>query len=184
MGRVATGKTSVVKQLARELDWTVFCSDQIRKTLAGVPLTVRTPPELRDKVYSSQMTEQTYHKLVENGLAAVTVHSGVVLDATFSSRTKRDCLRDQCARAGIRLQVVELKADHDEIARRLKARDQSETELSDARLEDLGKLSAGYEAPCEVADLIRVSTANGVLDTVRALLLGLAEKQSAPVKRP
>ena len=184
MGRVATGKSTVAKQLASELDWPVFSSDEIRKTLAGVPLTVRTPPELRDKVYSSQMTEQTYNKLLENGLAALTVHSGVVLDATFSSRTKRDCLRDQCAKAGVRLQVVELEADHDEIAKRLKARDKSETELSDARLEDLGKLSAGYEAPCEVADLIRVSTANGVLDTVRAVLLGLAEKQSAPVKRP
>ena len=185
MGRVATGKTSVAKQLARELDWTVFCSDQIRKTLADVPLTVRTSPELRDKVYSSQMTEQTYHKLVENGLAALTVHSGVVLDATFSSRTKRDCLRDQCARAGIRLQVVELKADHDEDreeAQSARPKRDGTVGRSPRRSREIERMDTRHLAKWQT--LIRVSTANGVLDTVRALLLGLAEKQSAPVKPP
>src|SRR5437870_5293505 len=54
MGRVGTGKTTVAKQLASELDWPVFSSDEIRKTLAGVPLTERTAPELRDKMYSER----------------------------------------------------------------------------------------------------------------------------------
>jgi aminoglycoside phosphotransferase family enzyme/gluconate kinase len=179
MGRIGTGKTTVAKQLARELDWPLFSSDQIRKTLAGVPLTIRTRPELRDKVYSNQMTDQTYEKLVEKGVAAVTVHSGVVLDATFSSRTKRDWLRDQCARAGIRLQVIELEADRNEIARRLKARGQSETELSDARLEDLEKLSAAYDPPSELAlDLIRISATGAASEAVKAVLLRLTEKRS------
>ena len=124
------------------------------------------------------MTEQTYHKLVEKGLAAVTCHSGVVLDATFSSRTKRDWLRDHCAKAGVRLQLVELEADHNEIAKRLKARDQSEAELSDARLEDLEKLRAAYEPPNELPTLIRVSSSDGVSKSVSAVLLDLAYKQS------
>ena len=183
MGRIGTGKSTVAKQIASELDWPVFSSDEIRKTLAGVPLNVRTAPELRDKVYSGQMTDRTYEKLLENGLAALATHSGVVLDATFSSRRKRERLRNQCTKAGIHLQVIELAADGEEIQERLKARGETVAELSDARLEDLKKLSAGYEAPSEVADLIRVSTADGVLDTVRALLLCLAEKQSAPVNR-
>jgi aminoglycoside phosphotransferase family enzyme/predicted kinase len=178
MGRVATGKTSVAKQLASELDWPLFCSDQIRKTLADVPLTVRTPPELRGKVYSNQMTQQTYHNLVEKGLTAVTVHSGVVLDATFSRRTNRDWLREQCARAGIRLQVVELEADHNEIAKRLKARDRNQAEVSDARLEDLEKLSDAYEPPNELPTLIRVSSSDGVSNSVSTVLLHLAYKQS------
>ena len=183
MGRIGTGKSTVARQLARELGWPVFSSDEIRKTLAGVPLNVRTAPELRDKVYSDQMTDRTYEKLLENGLAALATHSGVVLDATFSSRRKRERLRNQCTKAGIHLQVIELAADGEEIQKRLKARGETVAEVSDARLEDFKKLSAGYEAPSEVADLIRVSTADGVLDTVRALLLCLAEKQSAPVNR-
>ena len=58
MGRVGTGKSTIAKQLASELDWPVFSSDEIRKTLAGVPLTQRTPSELRAKVYSAQMTRK------------------------------------------------------------------------------------------------------------------------------
>jgi predicted kinase len=68
MGRVGTGKTSVAQQLASELDWPVFSSDQIRKTLAGVPLTERTAAERRHEVYSTRMNEQTYTKLLEQGL--------------------------------------------------------------------------------------------------------------------
>ena len=99
MGRVGTGKTTFAKQLGIELDWPVFRSDLIRKTLAGVPLTERTAPELRGKVYSEQMSSQTYAELVQGGLAALATNTGVILDATFSSRAQREYLRDECAKA-------------------------------------------------------------------------------------
>lgn len=178
MGRIATGKSTVAKQLARELDWPVFSSDEIRKTLAGLPLNVRTPPKLRDKLYSERMTDQTYAKLLQNGLAALAIDNGVVLDATFSSRRLRERLRKECARAAIRLRMIELQAHPEEIKRRLKARERNVGEFSDARLEDFEKLTANYEAPSEVAELIGVSTAGSALDTVKVVLLSLAEKQS------
>ena len=177
MGRVGAGKTTIAKQLASELGWRIFSSDEIRKTLACVPLTERTPPELRDKLYSEQMTMRTYKKLVENGLGPLATHSGVILDATFSSRANRDFLREQCAKANVRLQVVELHVDLEEIKNRLRARDNHSSETSDARLEDLEKLSAAYEPPSElVADLIKVSASGSASDTVKAVLLQLAEK--------
>jgi hypothetical protein len=178
MGRIATGKSTVAKQLASELGWPIFSSDEIRKTLAGLPPTVRTPRELRAEVYSDHMTDQTYKQLLETGLAAVNIDSGVVLDATFASRAKRDLLREHCAKASFRLQVIELDADRDEIAKRLRARDKSATELSDARLEDLDELSAAYQPPSELPDVTTVSTAASNLDAVRAVLLHLAERQS------
>ncbi len=182
MGGIATGKSTVAKQLARELDWPTFSSDEIRKTLAGLPLTLRTSAELRDEVYSARMTAQTYEQLLQKGLAALTACRGVILDATFSSRAKRDLLRETCTKARVRLQVVELEADRDEIAKRLEARNKTVAAVSDARLEDLEKLSIAYESPSELADLIKVSTSGGVLDTVRAVLLCLAEIQSAVVE--
>ncbi len=71
MGGVGTGKSTIAKRLASELDWPVFSSDEIRKTLAGVPLTQRTPSELRAKIYSARMTQKTYRKLLKDGLAAI-----------------------------------------------------------------------------------------------------------------
>jgi len=176
MGRVGAGKTTVARQLGAELNWPVFSSDQIRKTLAGVALTERTALELRDEMYSEWMSEQTYKKLLEQGLAALETHGGVVIDATFSSRAKREFLREACG--SVSLQAIELDTDRGKIESRLKARDRSASEISDARLEDFEKLSAAYEPPSEFApDLIKISTDKAVADTVKAVLQQLAEKQ-------
>jgi aminoglycoside phosphotransferase family enzyme/predicted kinase len=183
MGGVGSGKTTVAKQLASELDWPVFSSDEIRKTLAGVPLIQRTPLELRDKIYSARMTQQTYRKLLEDGLVALKRNRGAILDATFSTRTLRKFLCDQCKKANVPFQFVELEVDPNEIKKRLKARDENTAEISDARLEDLEKLSTAYEPPSELGpDLIRVSTMNSVSRTVKAILLHLGEKQSIVAK--
>jgi thymidylate kinase len=78
----------------------------------------------------------------------------------------------------VRLQVVELDTDRGKIESRLKARERSASEISDARLEDLEKLNAAYEAPSELEpDLIKISADNSVYDTVKAVLQQLAEKQ-------
>jgi hypothetical protein len=179
MGRIATGKSTVAKLLAHEFGWPAFSSDRTRKTLAGIPLTKRTAPELRGRVYSEKVSKQTYATLVKEGLAALATHNGVVLDATFSSRAKREILLDACSKAGVRLQVIELEADQESILTRLRAREKNGAEISDARLEDFEKLAAAFEPPSElVPRLIRIATADDVSSTIRILLLRLAEEQS------
>src|SRR6266480_375103 len=189
MGRVGTGKSTIAKRLAGELDWPVFSSDEIRKTLAGVPLTRRTPLDLRAKIYSAQKNQRTYRKLLEDGFAAVGCsrgrrprprqsHNGVILDATFSRRALRRFLRDECKKANVSSQFVELEADPNEIKKRLKARDEETAETSDARLEDFQKLSAAYEEPSELAPaLIRVSRTTSISDGVKTILVCLADRQ-------
>ena len=71
MGGVGTGKSTIAKRLASELDWSLFSSDETRKTLAGVPIPQRTPSELRAKIYSARMTQKTYRTLLEDGFAAI-----------------------------------------------------------------------------------------------------------------
>jgi uncharacterized protein len=195
MGRVGTGKSTIAKRLAGELDWPVFSSDEIRKTLAGVPLTQRSPPELRNKIYLPQMTRRTYRKLIKDGLAVIAcsrdrrspsqaAHAAVILDATFSTRALRKFLRDECRKANIPFQFVELEVDPNEIKERLKARDEKTAETSDARLEDFQKLNAAYEALSELAPgLIRVSTTRSVSDAVKTILLRLAERQAVETDR-
>ena len=175
MGKVGTGKSSVARRLARELDWPVFSSDEIRKQLAGVLLTQRTASDLRADVYSEEMTERTYAHLVRAGLAAVTIDSGAIIDATFSRRAHRDFVRDECGKVGVRLQMIELDASDEEIAHRLRQRDADSYEVSDARIEDFAKLSAAYESTAQIPGLIKVSTSGEVSGSVRKVLLQLAE---------
>ena len=185
MGRVGTGKSTLAKQLGSELNWPVLSSDRIRKALGGVPLTQRTAPELKEMVYSERMTNRTYEELVKQGLAALATAGGVILDATFSSRAKRDYLRTACAKAGVSVQVIELEAEKDEIANRLQAREESSGEISDARLEDVETLTTAYEPPLELTpDLIRVTTSNSVPEgAVRPALMRLAEIQINQCRR-
>ena len=137
------------------------------------------------------MTQKTYGKLLEDGFAAIGCcsrgrrprlsqpHNGVILDATFSTRALRKFLRDECKKANVPIQFIELEIGPDEIKNRLKLRDENTAKTSDARLEDFEKLNTAYQPPSELApDLIRVSTNASVSDAVNAILFCLAEKQS------
>ncbi|PYK13229.1 MAG: hypothetical protein DME65_02530 [Verrucomicrobia bacterium] len=178
MGRVGTGKSTIAKRLAGELRWPAFSSDEIRKRLACLPLTQRTPLELREKIYSERVTQQTYTKLLEEGLAAVKNNPGVIVDATFSTGALRKFLHDGCKKANAPYQFVELEIDSAEIKKRLKARNENTAEASDARVEDFQKLTAAYEPPSELGPhLIRVSTTTSAADAVKTILLRLAERQ-------
>jgi hypothetical protein len=195
MGRIGTGKSTIAKQLASELGWPLLASDEIRKALAGVPLTKRTASALREKIYSLRMTQKTYRKLVKDGLAAIGCsrgrrprliqpHNGVILDATFSASASRKFLRDECNKANVQFQFVELEVDSNEVKKRLKDRNEKTAQASDARLEDFEKLSAAYEPTSELApELIRISTNALPSDTVKATLLCLAERQSVAANK-
>jgi thymidylate kinase len=74
--------------------------------------------------------------------------------------------------------MLVLDVDLGEIERRLRARNESTGEISDARLENLVKLNAAYEPPSELTpDLISVSANDEASDTVKAVLLRLTENQ-------
>jgi gluconate kinase len=136
------------------------------------------------------MTQKTYRKLLEDGFTAIGSCSrgrrprlqprhGVILDATFSTRALRKFLRDECKKANVPIQFIELEVGPDEIKNRLKLRDENTAKTSDARLEDFEKLNTAYQPPSELApDLIRVSTNAPVSDAVNAILFCLADKQS------
>jgi predicted kinase len=146
--------------------------------MAGVSLTQRTPAEARPEVYSEQMTRQTYQTLMEQALAGVITHGGAVIDATFSTCHYRELLALECRKVRVCFQMIELQAPDEQIVERLNERDSGRAETSDARVEDIAKLNAVYEAPRGVAELFQVSSAASISATARDVVLQLAEKQA------
>lgn len=178
MGRVGTGKSTISARLAQELGWPFYSSDQIRKTLAGLPVSERTPQEQRGRVYSEEMTERTYGELFRQGFEGAAKSGAAVVDATFSQRKHRDLLVNQCRSAAIKVQLVELTAPDEQIRARLRDREGGSSEISDARLEDFAELAEAYDSPSQDERVIRIGAVADVETTMRAFVRALTEKQS------
>lgn len=145
MGRVGTGKSTVARFLGDALGWPVFSSDSTRKRLAGVEPHIRGDAAARAELYRAATTQRTYEALIAGALERARAHGSAILDATFGKREQRETLRQMLAAAGVCHRFVEITASDEEIVARLRRRDESETEVSDARLEDFELLTANYE---------------------------------------
>lgn len=160
IGRIASGKSTLANALAQELDCAVVSSDRVRKELAGFPLYERTSAEARSHLYSQQMTENTYQRLISTAEAAVQSGRSIVLDATFARTAHRKLIAERLRKQGAELQLIEAIADDETIKQRLADREGKPDEISDARLEDFEMLAGKYEpVDPSIIDCIRFSTA-------------------------
>jgi aminoglycoside phosphotransferase family enzyme/predicted kinase len=183
MGRIGTGKTTAARDLAHELDWPIFSSDEIRKRVAGLPLTERPSAERRRELYSPEAKRQTYRKLVQDGIAAATKNGGAIIDATFSRSSDRDLLRKEATRSGVRLQFIVLDAPDELVRDRLRARATDASLASDARLEDFARLSVAFEPPGAEESVMNIVSVGDPPKTSQTVLRNLAAAQAAKFNR-
>lgn len=150
MGKVASGKSALAEALGQETGWPVLSSDRVRKSLAGTPLNHRGSEAERAALYAPDMTRKTYERLFEQALATLREGRCVIIDATFSKKVHRDALKGLMAVEGCDVRWVEAHATEAVVCARLLQRDGDCEVVSDARLEDWMRLSAGYEPPDEL----------------------------------
>jgi len=167
MGRPATGKSTLAKQLSRELNIDRFSSDHIRKTIADLPLTRRPEPETREKLYSREMSAKTYRRLQQEAQSSVAAHRSLVLDATYSKKEGRNALIKFLQSYSCNYYFIEACASDVTIKKRLKDREKADKSISDARLEDFEKLDRYYEPPQEIRSkhLIKIDTEQSLQKT-------------------
>lgn len=168
MGRIGTGKSTLAAYLAEQLNIEHFSSDKIRKSLAKLPLTGRTPQPRREALYAPTMSDKTYSSLITKAMEKTNQGEPVILDATFGAKRLRRKLTDCFESNRIEYIFVEVQASDKTIADRLKVREKQNNVISDARLEDFENLNANYEAPFEINDrhLIKVSTKQSKKDSI------------------
>ena len=85
-GLSGSGKTTVARRLARRCHAIHIRSDAVRKHLAGVPLNEAGG----DDLYTPQMSDQTYTRLLELGNTLASQGFWVILDAKFERQHWRE----------------------------------------------------------------------------------------------
>ncbi len=155
-GLPASGKSTVLKQLAAVAGWPVLSSDRLRKELAGAGETERLP----EKYYTPEFSARVYRELnlrAEEALA----RGPVLLDANFPSRESRAQARTVADKVGAGCAVLAFSLDESEQGERLRQREEEGTGISDAGLDVYRKLKAAYEPPDAALERIQVTEVDG-----------------------
>ncbi|MBC7921005.1 MAG: AAA family ATPase [Ferruginibacter sp.] len=159
-GRIASGKSTLARQLAQLLGAEYLASDVVRKEGAGLPLYERTPPETKAVLYAAAQKDHVYENLLGAALAGARQGQICLVDATFGRLTNRALFTEAFTREGIPYYFLEAQASEATLRQRLRQRDQQPQVVSDARLDDFDRLNQAYQAPTEIpgAHLLAIST--------------------------
>ncbi|RZM82372.1 bifunctional aminoglycoside phosphotransferase/ATP-binding protein [Leptolyngbya iicbica] len=105
-GLSGAGKSTVAKELSRQLGGIYLRSDAVRKHLAGVPLQERGD----DSLYTPAMSQQTYARLTELGGLLASLGNTVILDAKFDRVATRQLAIAQAHAHNVPVTVVHCDA--------------------------------------------------------------------------
>lgn len=173
-GLPGSGKSTIARRLALPLRAHVVRTDAVRKELAGLRPTDRGG----DALYTADMTTRVYAASLERAKAVHAKGRHVIIDAAFSRRAERRPFIDWLQgpgtqRRGTPWLLVHATASHEELVRRLRAREKAGSDVSDADVRVLELKSASFEAPAEIDDTHAITLPDGT-DSTASILETLA----------
>ncbi len=101
-GLSGSGKSTTARELARQTGAVHLRSDAVRKHLAGIPLNQRGDQSL----YTPEMSQKTYDRLLDLGLTLAQAGFTVVLDAKYDRQALRQAAMDRAEVTGLNLQIL------------------------------------------------------------------------------
>jgi aminoglycoside phosphotransferase family enzyme/predicted kinase len=106
-GLMGTGKSTLAQALQRELGWSLFSSDNIRKRLARLNPAQPRAEAFGQGVYSPAWTTRTYETLLNEAGKVLADGRSLLLDASFLRRTDRLAAARLAREYGARAMIVE-----------------------------------------------------------------------------
>jgi uncharacterized protein len=137
-GLSGSGKTTVAKTIARKESAIHLRSDAIRKQLAGISVEEKGSNE----IYSAEMSQKTYTRLLELGIMLSKAGFTVILDAKYDRVTYREQIISAASSDNIPLQIINCTAPIEVLRDRL---NQRTGDISDATAELLETQQANAE---------------------------------------
>jgi aminoglycoside phosphotransferase family enzyme/predicted kinase len=147
-GLTGSGKSTLARSLAQRLGFTLISSDATRKSLSK-SLNRRQVPYGQD-IYAPSMTERTYASMIDAADRLIQGGEGVILDATFHQRARRDRVYGLVAKHGAPMVWIQCVSSEEVTQERLKRRWKEGRDLSDGRWEIYLKQKAAFEPLEEV----------------------------------
>lgn len=138
-GLSGAGKSTVARQLARKTGAIHLRSDAVRKHLAGIPLLERGG----DAIYTPEMTQKTYARLLSLGVELASQGFNVILDAKYDRTSLRHDAITAAQSPQIPLQIIHCTAPMEVIRDRLSSRT---GDIADATVDLLEAQLAAFEA--------------------------------------
>ncbi|HKB04495.1 MAG TPA: AAA family ATPase [Gemmataceae bacterium] len=136
-GLPGTGKSTLSRALARAANFTVIRSDEIRKELAGVPVTERAA-----ECYTPEWTELTYSECLRRLRTALDTGGRVIVDASFAQEAHRALFLEEAGQARAPAVFLVCRAEPQLVRERLRAR-RGDASDADERVYD--ELAAKWE---------------------------------------
>jgi uncharacterized protein len=146
-GIAASGKSTLVAELAELSGLPVVGADTTRKRLAGLGPTERAAPEH----YSEEFSLRTYRELGAVAAAELAAAGGVIIDATGRRRADRDALRAGLGECPGPLLFARCEASDATLLGRARSRAQQPGRVSDADVEVVERQLGSFEPLDEAA---------------------------------
>lgn len=124
-GLSGSGKSTTARLLAQQLGAIHLRSDAVRKHLAGIPLDQPGDSAL----YTPEMTQKTYDRLLELGLLLTSQGYPVILDAKYDRQATRATVLEAAQKHNLPLQILHCTAPLEVLKTRL---EQRQGDVSDA----------------------------------------------------
>jgi len=146
-GLMGTGKSTLAGQLAFELGIPAYNSDTTRKQIMGLAGDTTVRDAFGEGLYNQQSTEATYAELLRRAEIQLQKGSGVIIDASFMHKSRRDSFADLAKRLTVPFIILHVSCSEAETRRRLQSREAGGRSVSDGRAELLPLQAAAFETP-------------------------------------
>jgi aminoglycoside phosphotransferase family enzyme/predicted kinase len=137
-GLSGSGKSTTAEKLAQEIGAIQIKSDAVRKHLAGISVNERGGEE----IYTPEMTEKTYQRLLELGLTLAKIGFPVILDAKYDRRNLRFSVREKAHQEQLPFEIIYCTAPLEVLGDRLLVR---LNDISDATPDLLANQQTAFE---------------------------------------
>lgn len=181
-GQIASGKSTLARELGRALAAPVIEADRTRKLLLGVAPTEKVHEAPWQGAYSAEKTQKLYAALRQRAAAVLSSGRSVLVDASFRKKAERTAMRELAKELGVAFLFLECQADPAICRQRLEQRAR-EKSTSDGRLEIWETLQAAWEEVDELPaeEHRRLDTTRPTAEIVAELL---TELPALPVQLP